>query len=412
MLSIIICVYNTDKDKFNNCLSSISNSILENFEVVVIDDGSTTDYSDLILEFSKTINLNYFKTENKGTLSARLLGIEKAKGDYICYVDSDDTVSFCYHQASMQEIKDADIIINDWAFKTGSALYYCAEDSTIINAIKSQNPLDVFISKIGYEHSYYVLWNKIFKKESLQKAKKDIEKSTISKMAYAEDVLICYYAFANSKYVKNTHLGYYFYHKHSSQEVSVSSVEKLKNQIISVGTVFNLISTDLSQKNMLCKYEKNLQTWKQLLCSTMLDHSKQFQSKEIISLIQNTYSDCIFKCQKIVNSKYIKKRLLPNNIEEIDASLKAIYLRNLNEYIFCKNNSYTQKTLNQMKKIFNLNYEITTKKISNCVIIKKEKNNLKQKIIHNYFVTKIVLILFPPSSKIRQALKKKFFQID
>ena len=249
MLSIIICVYNTEKDKFKDCLSSISNSILENFEIIIIDDGSTIDYSDLIKYYSEKMKINYVKTENKGTLKARLLGIEKANGDFICYVDSDDTVSFCYHKASMLEIKDSDILINDWAFKTNSALYCCSEDSTLNTNILSDNPLDLFFSKKGYEHSYYVLWNKIFKKTILLKAKKDIEKHQIEKLVYAEDVLISYFAFHHAKSIKNTHLGFYFYHKHSSQEVSITSAEKLENQTIAAGIVFDLISQHLTQQN-------------------------------------------------------------------------------------------------------------------------------------------------------------------
>lgn len=413
MLSIIICVYNTEKDKFKHCLSSISNSILENYEVVIIDDGSTIDYSDLITYYSEKMNINYIKTENNGTLKARLFGINKCKGDHICYVDSDDTVSFCYHQASMFEIKDADILINDWAFKTSSALYCCSEDSTLNSDILSDQPLDVFFSKNGYEHSYYVLWNKIFKKDILLKAKKEIEKHQIEKLVYAEDVLISYFAFYHSKLIKNTHLGFYFYHKHSSQEVSISCAEKLENQTYAAGAVFDLISQHLTQQNKIEKYKNNLHVWQQLICSTMFENAKQFKSNKTIDCIKITFPNCQLKRQKISNSKYIKKKLLPNNILEIDRQLKDIYLQNSNVKIFCKNNnSYTQKTLTHMKKIFNLNYELIEKKINNCLMIKKEKNTLKQKIIHSYFITKIGLILFPPSSKIRNFLKKKLLHLD
>lgn len=412
MLSIIICVYNTEKDKFEDCLSSISNSILENFEVVIIDDGSTIDYSDLITFYSEKMNINYIKTENKGTLKARLFGIEKCKGEYVCYVDSDDTVSFCYHLASMREIKNSDIVINDWAFKTSSALYCCAEDSTLNSDILSDQPLDVFFSKNGYEHPYYVLWNKIFKKDILLKAKKDIEKHQIEKLVYAEDILICYFAFYHSKSIKNTHLGFYFYHKHSSQEVSISSAEKLENQTLAAGVVFNVILQHLTQQNLIKKYENHLFIWQQLICSTMFENAKQFKSNQTIDCIKKAFPNCALKKQKISDSKYIKKLLLPNNILEIDSQLKDIYLENSKANIFCKNNSYAHKTLTRMKKIFNLNYELIDKKVNNCLIIKKEKNTLKQKIIHNYFITKIGLTILRPSSKIRRFFKKKLLYLD
>ena len=412
MLSIIICVYNTQKELFKNCLNSIANSILENYEVVIIDDGSTIDYSDLIDQFKNLINLKYIKTKNMGTLSARLRGIQEANGEYICYVDSDDTISFCYHSAMINQIEDCDIIINDWAMKTKFATYYCLDDSTISTDIDSNSPLDIFFSKNGYEHSYYVLWNKIFKKEVLLKAKKEIEKSMPAKLVYGEDVLISYHAFANARHVKNTHLGFYFYHKHSSQEVAISSAEKLENQVISIGQVFELILTDLTSRNFKERYESNLLNWQQLICSSMLENAKQFKSKKTISIIENTFPNCILKGKRISNSKYIKKQLLPNNIEEIDKDLKAIYLRNSNDLIYCKKNSYTHKTLINMKCIFNLKFEVINDKNKAFILIKNDRNTLKQKLIHNYFVTKIGLILFPPSSKIRKLLKKKIINLN
>ena len=409
-LSIIICIYNTNKEQFNNCLCSISNSILENFEVVIVDDGSTIDYSDIISSHSQTLNINYIKTKNHGTLNARLLGIEKAKGDYVCYVDSDDSISFCYHQASMLEIGNADIIINDWAFKINSTSYYCPDDSSISGSILSSCPLDTFFSKNGHEHSYYVLWNKIFKKSVLTQAKKDIEKLSIDKLVYAEDVLISYFAFSHAKLVKNTHLGFYFYHKHNSQEVAISSPEKIENQTMSAGLVFELISNDLKKEKLFAKYENNLKIWRQLICSTMFENAKQFSNKGPIDCIKKVFPECALINTKVSNSKYIKKTLLPNNIFEIDTELKNIYSRNSKQLIYCKHNSYAHKTLIEMKRIFNLNFEFAENKNSNCIIIKKDINTLKQKIVHNYLIAKTGLILFPPGSKIRKFLKNKLLK--
>ena len=48
-LSVIVCVYNTEEKLFEECLNSIYTSTLEDFEVVVIDDGSTKNYTEIIM---------------------------------------------------------------------------------------------------------------------------------------------------------------------------------------------------------------------------------------------------------------------------------------------------------------------------------------------------------------------------
>ena len=115
-LSIIVCVYNTEYSLFDKCLASIRRSSLksEDYEIVVIDDGSKIDYSELVKKYS----LTYTKTENQGIFAARALGISLAKGDYIAFVDSDDSVSFNYHAPMLQLARGegVDVVFNDLPF--------------------------------------------------------------------------------------------------------------------------------------------------------------------------------------------------------------------------------------------------------------------------------------------------------
>ena len=115
-LSVIICVYNTEKQYFEECLKSVRNSTLKDYEILVIDDGSTIDYTDVIKKYEP----RYVKTENRGLFASRLFAISIAKGDYVTFVDSDDTVTFNYHQPMLNAAinLNCDVVINDWAFHT------------------------------------------------------------------------------------------------------------------------------------------------------------------------------------------------------------------------------------------------------------------------------------------------------
>lgn len=97
MLSIIIPVYNTEKYIYN-CLKSIYQQSFDfdfDFEIIIINDGSKDNSELEIKKFIADytlINIHYFKQENQGVSSARNKGIEMAKGHYIWFIDSDDTI--------------------------------------------------------------------------------------------------------------------------------------------------------------------------------------------------------------------------------------------------------------------------------------------------------------------------------
>jgi glycosyltransferase involved in cell wall biosynthesis len=91
--SIIVPVYNT-KLYLKQCLDSIIHQTFKNFEIIIIDDGSTDNSSCIIQEYSKCDNriISIFQ-KNQGLSVARNKGIAIAKGEYLCFVDSDDTLA-------------------------------------------------------------------------------------------------------------------------------------------------------------------------------------------------------------------------------------------------------------------------------------------------------------------------------
>lgn len=88
--SIIISLYNTEK-YIAECLDSLINQSLKEYEVIIINDGSTDSSLQKCLDISKKENkIKIISQENCGVSKARNRGIEEAKGKYILFVDSDD----------------------------------------------------------------------------------------------------------------------------------------------------------------------------------------------------------------------------------------------------------------------------------------------------------------------------------
>ena len=89
-VSIILPTYNRSRF-LSETINSVLNQTYKDFELIIIDDGSTDDTADLIRKYTEQDNrVKYFFQENMERSQARNNGIEKSNGKYICFLDSDD----------------------------------------------------------------------------------------------------------------------------------------------------------------------------------------------------------------------------------------------------------------------------------------------------------------------------------
>lgn len=90
--SIIIPVYNSEKC-LKRCIDSILNQTFVNFELILIDDGSSDDSLNICKKYqSFDSRINVIHKDNGGVSSARNVGLDHSRGKYIVFVDSDDFV--------------------------------------------------------------------------------------------------------------------------------------------------------------------------------------------------------------------------------------------------------------------------------------------------------------------------------
>ena len=89
-ISVIIPVYNAEKT-IRRCLESIMSSEYEEYEVVVVDDGSTDNSASILFEYAnRDRRVKIINQPNSGPAIARNKGLELAEGEIIAFVDSDD----------------------------------------------------------------------------------------------------------------------------------------------------------------------------------------------------------------------------------------------------------------------------------------------------------------------------------
>lgn len=109
MISIIIPVYNKETT-IKRAINSVLNQSFKEFELIVVNDGSTDKSEDNILILQeKDSRIIYLKQENKGVSAARNRGIKEAKSKYISFLDADDEMDGTFLQKMFDTIADANI---------------------------------------------------------------------------------------------------------------------------------------------------------------------------------------------------------------------------------------------------------------------------------------------------------------
>lgn len=152
-VSVIIPVYNVEK-YIRRCLESLVNQTLSDIEIIVVNDGTPDDSQTIIDEYVKKYPNKVISIikENGGQGSARNLGLEKATGEYIGYVDSDDYVELNMYEELYNKAKESnsDIIV------CGNNLL--SENYELIS--KEDAETEFLLGKMA-------VWNKLYKRKIL-----------------------------------------------------------------------------------------------------------------------------------------------------------------------------------------------------------------------------------------------------
>ncbi|GEB93259.1 glycosyltransferase [Streptococcus thermophilus] len=187
-LSIIIPTYNSE-NYILNCLNSIIFDKFTDFEVIIINDGSTDKTKEVVEKISdKRIKL--YNNENHGVSYSRNFGLERANGEYIMFVDSDDTIEHNSIDVMMNYILEykADIVIGQFESKNCDLITFQGNEiKQLIDALIVPNKNELDSSLLGYS------WGKIYSKKVLRNIYFD------TKLHFKEDTLFNLNIYNNSK---------------------------------------------------------------------------------------------------------------------------------------------------------------------------------------------------------------------
>ncbi|WP_320047926.1 glycosyltransferase family 2 protein [uncultured Ilyobacter sp.] len=247
LVSIIVPIYNAEL-YLDKCINSLLSSSYENLEIILINDCSPDNSEEVIKKYAeKDKRIVYLKNEKNLKVSeTRNIGIEKARGEYIIFVDADDYISndWIGNLVETIEEKKADVVI-------GSAKQFRGDQvkEYRIRDLNREKWLD--FKKIRLNKNS-VIWNKIYKRELIEKNgirfNKDIK--------LGEDLVFIYKVLSKTNKIFYNNQGAYFYRTENEKSAmnkatsldKVEEIEKVYKELLSYSKTIKNINRGVLKK--------------------------------------------------------------------------------------------------------------------------------------------------------------------
>lgn len=309
LISCIIPVYN-GVEFIRKCLNVLLDQPYKNLEIIIINDGSTDGTGDLIAKFAmkddrmRIITFN----ENQGISIARNAGMQHANGEYIQFIDSDDTVSPNIYDELLSYLNNQhDIIIFDYYKFYTLSNYYQLKTRKIKHNIIATSGADKLTM---LKHGGVVVWNKVYKRDFLIN-----HNIFFVEFVLYEDIPFFWDVILHAQSIVYINIPLYIYiQRHDSIMNSKLSVLKAKDIVkvmVHITTSLEVLAIDSSSNIYLLFINKMLKTYDQFFRKTyqhqdMLfnDMSQSVSNIDLQSLKSRMSKKYYLKLWLLKNKKY------------------------------------------------------------------------------------------------------------
>ena len=283
LISIIIPVYNTGK-YLHRCVDSILAQTYTDFELLLIDDGSTDSSGAICDKYAeKDSRVRVFHKENGGVSSARNLGVDYARGEYIMFVDSDDYMfpMMCNIMKSTIERENVDCVICGTQESGGG--YWKPSVNDVVSIIELQELMSPFL----VTELLSPPWNKIFKRKLITtQFKEDI--------SFGEDLIFNLEYFKNCEKIVFITDSPYFHNKENENSLVV---KVQKERLCDIEAVLQAVLKFTKERSteIYSKYFKDIVVYsRQILKSSLQYKDKceiltEWNDNAVLKLIPISY---------------------------------------------------------------------------------------------------------------------------
>lgn len=244
-ISVLVPIYRIER-YLPQCVDSILEQSFEDFELILVNDGSPDSCPDICDAYAKKdTRVKVVHKENGGLLSARKAGLDNARGKYIAFVDGDDWVDPYYLDIlyKLAEANASDLVVTGHFREFDGKIETIKPKSTGVydgEQLKSSILPNAIYNDRFCEHgiSTYV-WNKLYKKELLNEILYDVPNEIIM----GEDAAITYAYLSIAKRVVVSRIPLYYYRqRHDS---IVKSIEDPQMEYYRLGLLMNFLKSKL-----------------------------------------------------------------------------------------------------------------------------------------------------------------------
>lgn len=243
LVSVIVPVYNAG-GYLKECLGSIAGQSYENLDIILVDDGSTDGSAERCDAFAqKDPRVRVLHQGNMGAAGARRNGVRTAEGEYLCFVDADDTVDPGMAAFFVENIGKCDLLTSGYRRDTGSGGYVIWTDAFQENIYSTETEKKYFIENmISYENRFVAgvqpyLCGKLYRTDIVRDVIEDIDPSIV----YSEDRDLLFRYILKAGGIRVTHRSYYYYRQNPAsiiQTVNQNFMSDLNKLYLSLGRAF------------------------------------------------------------------------------------------------------------------------------------------------------------------------------
>ncbi len=255
-LSVVIPVYNVEK-YLPRCIESLMAQTYKNAEFIFVNDCSPGNAEEIINNYAqKDSRIKYVTYDkNRGLFRARVAGAEKASGDYIAFLDSDDYVTRDFYNTLIGSSKkyDSDIAIGKTVFQTADGIKYIRNfhDACFnFDVIRGNKVRYTYFSQKGQCFSWHTVWNKVYKKSLWDKCLPYFQKID-THLIMTEDIafssLLFYFAQSVST-VKNDAI-FYCENENASTDATKTTLKRFTKNMADIKLVFDFVEAFLDDVN-------------------------------------------------------------------------------------------------------------------------------------------------------------------
>lgn len=318
-VSIVVPIYNQEK-YLDAAIASLTGQTYSNLQIVLVNDGSTDTSSAILHRYaSADRRIELIEKPNGGVMDATVVGIQAARGEYICFMDPDDLLGKDYVSTLMEHMTpDCDFVAAGFYYeKKGVLTPYCLREDRFYTQSELRQHRDDFLSEKGFSgvsNRFFISrWNKLYRTSVIKEATERLE--GYKHISLGDDTLLTYLVLTNSRGGRTLSQANSYYYNvgnpnsmmkmvqvQSQMDKSWWAYEAMKALVEEFGTsdsqayaLYGFLVDTLRQRLLESNYKQFCQLVRQLRKDAVYQRSKQVRAVQSKSRIKRLYRSLVKK---------------------------------------------------------------------------------------------------------------------